>query len=116
VLDRGDGRELLARRSGAGGAVRCALAPHALGRHVGAPNRRSRVRCRGPVRVALLAPGLDAPRLGRGPGPRMSLATVGNVRAMRPAWEPNESYLERSRLRRFARANGYSEYAAFLDW
>src|SRR5438094_589269 len=41
---------------------------------------------------------------------------VGNVGAMRPAWEPSESYLERSRLRRFARANGHSDYATFFEW
>src|SRR5207248_1125794 len=35
---------------------------------------------------------------------------------MRPAWEPSESYLERSRLRRFARANGHSDYATFFEW
>ena len=44
------------------------------------------------------------------------VATVGNVGAMRPAWEPSESYLERSRLRRFARANGHSDYATFFEW
>ena len=32
------------------------------------------------------------------------------------AWRPTERYLERSRLRRFARANGRESFAELLDW
>ena len=35
---------------------------------------------------------------------------------MRAAWTPSESYLERSRLRRFARAHGQNDYARLLEW
>ena len=35
---------------------------------------------------------------------------------MRPAWTPNDAYLERSRLRRFARAHGHRDYASLLEW
>src|SRR2546428_342091 len=35
---------------------------------------------------------------------------------MRPAWEPTERYLERSRLRRFAERNGHRDYASLLRW
>jgi len=35
---------------------------------------------------------------------------------MRPAWEPTERYLERSRLRRFAERNGHPDYASMLRW
>src|SRR3989442_7632128 len=32
------------------------------------------------------------------------------------AWTPNERYLERSRLRRFAEANGCRDFDALLAW
>jgi acetyl-CoA synthetase len=32
------------------------------------------------------------------------------------AWRPSAEYLERSRLRRFMEAQGFSDYAAFLRW
>ena len=33
-----------------------------------------------------------------------------------PAWIPTASYLNRSRLKAFAEANGHSDYASFLRW
>ena len=35
---------------------------------------------------------------------------------MSPAWSPNAAYLERSRLRRFAAAQGLSDYPSLLRW
>ena len=35
---------------------------------------------------------------------------------MSPAWSPNEAYRERSRLRRFAAAQGLSDYPSLLRW
>jgi acetyl-CoA synthetase len=35
---------------------------------------------------------------------------------MRPAWEPTEPYLARSRLRALAAANGHRDYASLLRW
>ncbi|HEU5287325.1 MAG TPA: AMP-binding protein, partial [Candidatus Limnocylindria bacterium] len=33
-----------------------------------------------------------------------------------PAWTPSDAYLNRSRLRAFAKHHGYDEYASFLRW
>ncbi|MEK7863616.1 MAG: hypothetical protein AAB295_10185, partial [Chloroflexota bacterium] len=33
-----------------------------------------------------------------------------------PAWTPSDAYLNRSRLRAFARNNGHNDYASFLRW
>src|SRR2546428_8033686 len=52
-----------------------------------------------------------------GSSTRQKLSVALSYRGvMRPAWEPTERYLERSRLRRFAERNGHRDYASLLRW